>query len=777
MYHPEVIAAREADLLRAPRLRREYPAGLPAYPAAETAERTRALVGLRRPDGSLSRHLTRDEAAFITATRLRTIIDFRAFAAFAQIDQEGHGLRPLFPLWESQAFLLERLASLERERYFARHPDGLLLNVLKARQLGVSTLAEVLLAHRLLTRPHLRALSGADVEDQAGYLFRMVARLYQHLPWFLQPRRLTFVKNRELTFQTGSSLKTAWGKSTRGALQSVSGAEGSKGALGRGQTFSCVHISELATWENPEQLDSALLPTIPIHPDTLVLFESTAEFAGDWWHEHWQTSAAHLGRFTNAFIPWGAEPSKYALPAPPDWSPSEQTLAHQIKAERELARWLGSPRTLSRDQLYWYEQTRAFYTAKGQLGTFLKEFPADDLECFQYAGQAILTIEQLEAIDRAGSQPLLDVWRVEPAREIAALRRYAEDGGGSVLAGASAPAPSAPASAPPLAPLDHRPAPPLAPRLPTVAAAVAHQLYPIPPGYGFSRLSASDLAALPSLRDSVLAIWEYPRTRGPRRYVLAVDVSDGLGQDYSVCDVIRLPTIEEPAAQVAQYVSNRVDTKQLAFICDAIGRLYPDEDGLEALAAIETNSHGLATQDTLQLHLGYSHFYVWEYADSASPERRYSTKIGWYTSARSRPLLLSAFRDAITSFDPITGQPDFVLPSAITRGELRHLVTPDVLANARAARGQHDDAAMSAAIGYYVAWRLAGGELEPIAEKRHRRSEQQQLALAQAARPRQDWRNSPATAEEADAHLEQDDEFAEDTDRASLYFDVRNAAD
>jgi hypothetical protein len=770
MYHPDVVAARESALLRSSEaLARLYPHGLQIYPVAETRDRTRILAALQTPKG-LSRSLTPEEDHFIATTRLRVILDYQYFAAsFIVIDQEARGLRPLFPLWESQRFTLDVLGGLEKDRLASGYPDGLLLNILKARQLGESTLAESLLAHRLLTRSHVRALCGADVEDQAGYLFRMVGRIYDHLPWFLRPSRFPFVKNREMGFSNGSFLKTAWGKSTRGALQAVSGAEGSKGAIGRGQTYSVVHISELATWENPEQLDTALFPTIPIHPETLVILESTAEFAGDWWHQHWQTAAEGLGRFTNVFIPWGVEPQKYSLPAPPDWTPSPQTLEIAAKAERELHRWLGHAVSLSRDQLYWYETTRAFYTRKGELGAFLKEYPSDDQECFQYAGKAIFTIEQLDQIDAAGSRRRLqDVWAVEPAREIAELRRLAP------LPETLHPDPQPSAL--------RRPPPPLAPRLGSItASSIAAEAYPVPPGYGFRRLAATDLAALPSLRASVLAIWEYPRPRGRRRYVLGVDVADGLGQEYSVVSVVREPTIDEPAEEVAQYVSNLVDTKQLAFIVDAIGRFYADEDGIEAMAAIETNSHGLATQDTLQLHLGYSHFYVWEYADARDPDHRYSTKIGWYTSPRSRPILLTSFRDAVITVDPISSQPDFILNSPTTRSELRHFITPDLLANAEHARGQFDDAIFASAIGYYVAWRLAGGEAEPIAEKRRRRAairqgEEARIAAGGHAVAAPDWRNTPTTAAEADARLEADDEFADDlTDGGvtALHFDAR----
>src|SRR5215510_8736793 len=692
MYHPELIAEDEAEAARL--FRSAFPRGLPAYAVEEAAALTAALMAAVDDDGTPRRPLTAEESDFVATCRVRVIYDFPWFAErFCWIDEEGHGLRRLSPLWESQRMVLDQLARLERARVSERSPDGLLLNILKARQLGVSTLAESLVAHRLVTRTHVRALAGADVEEQAGYLFRMVLRIYDELPWFLKPDRVSFNKNRELALVNACYLKTAWGKSTRGALQSVSGMEGSKGAIGRGQTYSCVHISELPTWENPEQLDTALLPAIPYAPATLVLYEATAEFAGDWWHRHWLASGAGEGRFVNVFIPWSAEPSKYSLPAPATWTPAPSTLAHAEKCARDSPKWYGGRTvTLSRDQLYWYETTRRFYDSKGQLYKFLKEYPADDQECFQYAGRSVFTLEQLDAIDKAGSlRPLKDVWAVEPALEIARLRRDDE------------------------APADlqaKRPVPPLAPHRAPASSKIAHDVAPVPPGYGFRRLPKGQLAALPNLRHSVLAIWEYPRLRGNRRYVMSVDVSDGLGQDYSVIDIIRQPTIEEPAEQVAQYVTNQLDPKALAFICDAIGRYYCDSDGVEAMAAIETNNHGLATQDTLQLHLGYAHFYVWEYADAASVERRYSTRIGWLTSPRTRPLLLASFYGAVTAVDPITHQPDFILNSPITRGELRHFITATTIGEAEAARGQHDDGVMAAAIGHYVAWRMAGGEVE-----------------------------------------------------------------
>jgi hypothetical protein len=266
-----------------------------------------------------------------------------------------------------------------------------------------------------------------------------------------------------------------------------------------------------------------------------------------------------------------------------------------------------------------------------------------------------------------------------------------------------------------------------------------------------------------------MAIYEYPRSRGPRRYILGVDVAYGLGGDSSVVSVVRQPTIEEPAEEVAQYVSNQVSPTQLAWIIDAIGRLYKDEEGVEAMAAIECNmGPGLSTQDTLQLHLGYTYFYTWEYTNARDPDRRFSTRIGWYTTLQTRPILLSTFVESITQIDPVSGQADFRINSPTTRNELRHLIIPTggTLGQAEAAPSQHDDACIASAIGYYVAHRLAGGEAEPIAERRRRRdalqAEQSRLGVS-SQRP--DWRNSDIEADRIplgvqDGSADDDEDFS-----------------
>lgn len=279
--------------------------------------------------------------------------------------------------------------------------------------------------------------------------------------------------------------------------------------------------------------------------------------------------------------------------------------------------------------------------------------------------------------------------------------------------------------------------------------------FTLPQGFGFRRLTLPELQVREDLLGT-LQIWEFPRKRGPRRYILGVDVADGIGKDRSVVAVHRMGTIEEPEEQVALYVSDLIPPVKLAFVVHAIALLYTDEDNYEALMAIECNNHGLSTQDTLQLHCGASHFYRWEYLDAADPKSRFSTKAGWVTTPRTRPMLLDKLYSALTTYDPVTHLTDLVVHSSLLRAELADFQTEGALWEAEAARGAHDDVVMATAIAHYVSWRLQGGEQEPLSERRSRLHQEQQAratAAAPLAAPR-DWRNTAATAEEAGAQVE-----------------------
>lgn len=750
MFHPTVIAAAldryYADPTLAPLLAQ---LDLPLhddYPVAWCHQMKEELDGLVNEDGTI-RPPSYEQQQFIVHEQLRSKVDY-AYAAqrYHFISAEGVGLKPLYPLWESQQVMLDLLARIELQR----HEDSwgaLLLAVLKARQLGLSTFTQSIMAHKATTQGHLRMLVASDVEDSSKHLYAMFETILDDLPYWLKPPVRNKAVGERRVFDTGTVYWAAWGKSSRGGLKEKGG---KKGNLGRGKTISQFHISEYSTWEYPEQLRDGFFPAVPLKISTFGVVESTAKGRGDEWHTLCLGAMDHSNDFELCFIPWYAEPTKYSRPAPAAWSPDSTTLAHAKRCELEGPKYLNKPVSLTRDQLFWWEKKRQDFERAGALYQFLEEYPAEPAEAFQFSGRSCFPIHVVERI-RAAAKPPLVVCELRPQTPAA---RLVDDERQRQLAAASGLAftPRASLDAP-------DPAQPLSPGRPIVPIL-------LPDGYGFRALRTEELRrrvaehGQKGLLD-LLQIFEAPRKRGPRRYILAADVAEGVGLDRSVCDVIRCPTVMEPAEQVAQFITDSRDPASFAYVMDALGRWYTDEDGVEAMAAPETNvGPGGVTLNTLQLHLGYGHLYIWEYLDAADPAKRYTRKAGWWTNTRTRPALLGKLYGALTTIDPITNQPDFIIHSEWTLTDLQNFVSLETgrLEDGEAMRGFYDDCVMSAGIGIYVAWQKAGGERTPIEELRRARAAEQALLKSHAEQKQRDWRNSPCPAEYVGQYLRPEDD-------------------
>lgn len=335
------------------------------------------------------------------------------------INYEGQSLRPMYPLWESQELILAEVARIEEAHWRARHPDGILGNILKGRQLGASTLCQSFLAHRCLTHGHVRTLIASDVPQNSGSegLFGMLELVVEHWPWWLKPREKFHTKNHHLMWANGSRVIVESGKSMKGGLQEE-GAE--KGQIGRSKTYSAFHLSEITSWERPEQINSSLLPAVPYTPRTFGMRESTAMGRNNYWHNEWKLAAAGEDpRFFNVFIPWYAERSKYWLPTPAQWVPSDDTLNFARRASEHGPLYMHRPVTLAKEQLYWYELHKNAAIKREELYKFLSEYPSEPEEAFQNSGRSIFTIETQT---RVGNQarPMADLWSVAPRSELIA---------------------------------------------------------------------------------------------------------------------------------------------------------------------------------------------------------------------------------------------------------------------------------------------------------------------------------------------------------------------
>jgi hypothetical protein len=252
----------------------------------------------------------------------------------------------------------------------------------------------------------------------------------------------------------------------------------------------------------------------------------------------------------------------------------------------------------------------------------------------------------------------------------------------------------------------------------------------IPPGRGFKVLGRAARLNLLASGDPLdvltnkLLLWEKPRRR--HRYVIGVDVSNGQGLDRSCIDVTRVGTLIEPPEQVGQFVSDDIDPADLAGVIDTLGRVFHDRDGIPAMVAIECNGFGLGTQAELIRHHGYTNLYVWQYEDAATASGRYTQKYGWWTSVRTRPLIIQRYIKAVRHVDEATNMPDYVINSPFTIAELADFQTPHAEWAAEAAPGAHDDCIMAGAISIHVAQTLYFEATEPLTEQRARLAEERQ---------------------------------------------------
>jgi len=408
VFHPRVIAGAEEKLLErwSGSLRNGE---FHRYPVADVRAYQQQLATAFDDEGKQIRRWTLEEEHFLANEKLLTKIDWKYWAErYAMILSEGTTLQSLFPLWESQQLALDELGRLQLERVQSGHPDGLLFIFLKAAQLGMSTMTQSILAHRATTHAHRAGLIAADVPDQSAYLFDMFERVVDYLPFYLKPATVFHTKDDQIVFANGSFVNVESGKSMRGALQEEGG---TKGMMGRGKTYSLVHLSELSTWENPEQIAHALFPRIPVQLDSFCGLESTAKGRDNWYHLFWNATTAGTTRFAPLFIPWFAVKSKWWLPAPVNWTPGPTTLEMAKRAELTGPRWMHRTVTLTRNQLFWWETRRAEAIGMNDLGGFLAEWPTDPDEAFQYSGRTIFPIEVIEAT-AAQQKPQAATWAV-----------------------------------------------------------------------------------------------------------------------------------------------------------------------------------------------------------------------------------------------------------------------------------------------------------------------------------------------------------------------------
>jgi hypothetical protein len=201
----------------------------------------------------------------------------------AQDHGDGMGTMP-FHLWDAQKELLEAIETEPR------------LLILKARQLGITWLVCAYALWLCLHRPQRLVLTFSIGQNEANEMMRRMHAMY----WRLTPELRATLP----LVEKDNTEEMVWSNGSR--IESLP----SRKSAGSGYTASLIILDEFAKNENAAALYTAVKPTIDGGGKMIIL--STANGAGNLFHEMVEKARKGLSRFAFRFLPWQARPGRDA---------------------------------------------------------------------------------------------------------------------------------------------------------------------------------------------------------------------------------------------------------------------------------------------------------------------------------------------------------------------------------------------------------------------------------------------------------------------------------
>lgn len=187
-----------------------------------------------------------------------------------------------FVLNRAQRRFLSRVKILWDEQRIIR------INLLKARQLGLTTLIEAIIFSLTSYSENTNSLIIADDLDGSNYIFSM-SKLYQeqiedHL-------RIPEKRSNEKKLEFD------------GIHSQILIDTSANPAAGRKYTFRLVHLSEYAFFEKANDLMDGLSNSVPALPRTIIIKETTANGLNHF-KEEWDAAANGESDYVNIFLAW-----------------------------------------------------------------------------------------------------------------------------------------------------------------------------------------------------------------------------------------------------------------------------------------------------------------------------------------------------------------------------------------------------------------------------------------------------------------------------------------
>lgn len=278
--------------------------------------------------------------------------------------------------------------------------------ILKARQLGFSTIIEALCYWWTATHKYVNSAIVAQDKEAANNIYQMFLRYHENTSQEFKPITTYLTKN-DLTFD----VEHKTGSQNKGGLKSQIRTMVAKGSgTGRSQTNRFLHGSEVAFWLDGTETVAGLLQTVPLLPDTFIFLESTANGMGGYFYDEWQFAKKGESSFTPFFFAWHENP-EYELNVPSRWAhytPEEKELLHIFKE-------LKYPESTWKRKIQWRREKMKEFRSDPE--KFYQEYPMNDMEAFISTGRPVFDSKILVQMDMKASRSKFDYYELEGKRK------------------------------------------------------------------------------------------------------------------------------------------------------------------------------------------------------------------------------------------------------------------------------------------------------------------------------------------------------------------------
>lgn len=246
--------------------------------------------------------------------------------------------------------------------------------VLKARQVGISTVIEAILFILAMMFDDFKILIVSYEQDSSETILEMATRYWTTYP-FNELYENKYVGKKNLGWTHGSNIKVATAANEN---------------AGRSKTVHGIHLSEVAFFDAPETMMTGLQQVIPTFGLTVMFYESTANGVGNFFHRECMRALKGDSDFVFKFYPWWDDPEYTSAYIPAEVRAQYAKLVDLDEEEQRLIRDFG----VDMERLTW----RRWYIAnkcQGDVEKFHQEMPSTPHEAFISTGRNVFPLRAL----------------------------------------------------------------------------------------------------------------------------------------------------------------------------------------------------------------------------------------------------------------------------------------------------------------------------------------------------------------------------------------------